>query len=599
VRTAKLRDHVGGSQSERALVPMTRLRRSLAAALTGFALIGGAVAAPAVASALPSPDSPPETPGSLTTAAVTPGTGPVSVAIVMPLTVPPTVTGLIDSETLANYTAEGGLLTRQLDAVAGTGVAIGLDPMVTASIRVLGTSAPATALSFLERLRTASNEVFLLSYADADPTLTATANGGHELLPIGFDFAIDPADFGPAATPTPTPSGTPVTDPLPTEPPDEQSDGQQPLPSTDDLLAWPATLESIAWPAEGGVGADDLATLSGLGYADVLLSGANVAPVPSALVDLGDIDGLVTDTEVTAAVRDASYAATPAAFQEAAGRLTSTLQARAVTSPGRTIIATLDRRWPFGTLRIPDVVAAIEVSGDSQLVTLGDVLAGPRGGGQLVEPDTSGDRDDLTAQLLDASIAEASFLSIAERGSVITEPRRLALLALSAAAWREDDPTWTTATDEFLTATSATLDAVQITEGSDLLLLSATSSLRMQVSNALPVAVTVYLTVRPLRPLLHVKDTLVEVTIEPDSTSTASVPVESITNGDVTVRAELHNGNGQVLGHVRFVKVILQAGWETAGTLIAGTLVVVVFGFGLVRSILRRRREAAAGPADD
>jgi hypothetical protein len=102
---------------------------------------------------------------------------------------------------------------------------------------------------------------------------------------------------------------------------------------------------------------------------------------------------------------------------------------------------------------------------------------------------------------------------------------------------------------------------------------------------------------RPLRPILNVEDPSVEVTIEPDSTSTVSVPVESITNGDVTVRAELHAANGRTVGEVRFVKVILQAGWETAGTLIAGTLVVLVFGGGLVRSILRRRREAAAGAA--
>jgi hypothetical protein len=111
----------------------------------------------------------------------------------------------------------------------------------------------------------------------------------------------------------------------------------------------------------------------------------------------------------------------------------------------------------------------------------------------------------------------------------------------------------------------------------------------------------VYLSVRPLRPILHVKDSSIQVTIEPDSTSTASVPVESIANGDVTVQAELLGGNG-TLGEVRFVKVSVQAGWETAGTLIAGTLVVLVFGGGLVRNIVRRRREAAAtasGPADD
>ena len=135
-------------------------------------------------------------------------------------------------------------------------------------------------------------------------------------------------------------------------------------------------------------------------------------------------------------------------------------------------------------------------------------------------------------------------------------------------------------------------------DGSDQLLLSDVSSLRLQVSNGLPVAVTVLLVVRPLQPLLHVEDPSVEVTIEPDSTSSASVPVESITNGEVTVRAELHAASGVAVGSPRFLKVILQAGWETLGTVIAGVLIVLIFGGGLVRSILRRRRDRTAD-ADD
>ncbi len=581
-------------------MPMKRLRRSIASALAGGALVFGSLAGAAPASGAASGDTPPDLPGSLSTAAVTPGVGPVSVAIVMPLTVPPTTTGLLDAETLTTYTAPGGLLTRQLDAVVGSRVAIGLDPMVVASIRVLGTAAPEPALAFLERLQTVSNEVFLLGYADADPAVTGGANAGDALGPLGFDFAIDPADFGPAATPAPTTGTGPtdVPDPGATDPPE---DGPPPLPTTDDLLAWEATLPSIAWPAEGTLDSAGLATLSGMGFADVLLAGSNVSQVSTALVDLGDMDGLVTDVAVTAAVRDASYAATPTAYQEAAFRLATTLQAHAANDPGRTIVATLDRRWPFGTLRVPDVLTAIDAAAESQVVTLSDVLAGPRAGAQLVEPGTeaAADRLGTTTLLAEASGDEATFLAIADEAALITQPRRLALLGLSAVAWHADETGWTTATEAFLTASRGTLDAVQIAEGSDLLLLSDISTLRMQVSNALPVAVTVYVNVRPLRPILHIEDSLVEVTIEPDSTSTATVPVESIANGDVTVRAELRGANGRTLGEVRFVKVILQAGWETAGTLVAGSLVVLVFGVGLVRVILRRRREAAAGPADD
>ncbi len=574
---------------------MTRLRPSIASALAGFAIVAGSLAAAAPASGTEAADTPPPSSGSVSTAAVTPGVGPVSVAIVMPLTVPPTVTGLLDAETLTTYTTAGGLLTRQLDAVVGSRVAIGLDPMIFASIRVLGTAAPEPAVAFLERLQAASNEVFLLAYADADPAITGAANAGKGLVPLGFDFAIDPAAFGPAATPTPTSAPGPTTVPAPgaTEEPD---DGPPPLPTTEDLLAWEQTLPSIAWPAEGTLVVDDLEALAGLGYADVLLSGTNATPVPTALVDLGAIDGLVTDEQVTAAVRDASYAATTPAYQDAAARLASTLQDRAATNPGRTIITTLDRRWPFGTLRVPDVLTLIESATTSQVVTLSEVLAGPRGGAQLVDAiGSTVDRLDVTTRLVEATRDEATFLAIADDGALITQPRRLALLGLSAPAWRDDVVDWTTATDTMLAESRATLDAVQIAEGSDLLLLSDISTLRMQVSNALPVAVTVYVNVSPLRPILHIEDSLVEVTIEPDSTSTATIPVESIANGDVTVRAELRGANGRTLGDVRFVKVILQAGWETAGTLVAGSLVVIVFGVGLVRVILRRRREAAAG----
>lgn len=584
-------------------MPMMRLGHSIASALAGWALVGGAFAMATPASGAEAGDTPPEVAGSLSTAAVTPGVGPVSVAIVMPLTVPPTTTGLLDAETLTAYTSAGGMLTRQLDAVVGSRVAIGLDPMIFASIRVLGTSAPEPAVAFLERLQTAPNEVFLLAYADADPAVTGRANAGDALVPLGFDFAIDPANFGPAATPTPTSTTagpTDVPEPSATETPD---DSPPPLPTTDDLLAWETTLPSIAWPAEGGLTAADLETLSGLGYADVLVAGSNASPVSTSLLDLGEIDALVTDDEVTAAVRDASYAATPTAYQEAAARLASTLQDRAASDPGRTIVATLDRRWPFGTLRIPDVLSAIESAAASQIVPLRDVLAGPRGGAQLV--DATGatvDRLDVTTSLTEATHDEATFLAIADEAALITQPRRLSLLGLSAAAWQDDEAGWTTATDELLASSRATLDAVQIAEGSDLLLLSDISTLRMQVSNALSVTVTVYVSVRPLRPILHIEDSLVEVTIEPDSTSTATVPVESIANGDVTVRAELRGANGRPLGEVRFVKVILQAGWETAGTLVAGSLVVLIFGVGLIRVILRRRREAAtattADPAD-
>jgi hypothetical protein len=578
---------------------MTRLRWRVTTALVAGALLAAAPASAGFA-ADPLPD-----PG-ISAAAVTPGSGPVSVAIVMPLTVPPTTTGLIGADALATYTRSGGLLDRELDAVDGTEAAIGLDPMIPASIRVLGSSAPPDALDFLARLRATTNEVFLLGYADADPALASVAGTDEELQPLGFDFTINPANFGPAVTPSPSPSATDAAATPGATPPatvDQPVDPgtPPPLPTTADLLAWPTSLPAIAWPAEGTVDDDGLAGLDSLGYDDALLSAGNVSATSSALVDLGSIDGLVADDDLTAAVRGAVYAPTETEYEAARVTLTAALRADAITSPGRTLIATLDRRWPFGTLRLSQVLESIDDDSSAQVVPLTAVLEGPRSSASLTAPaaDQDTDRADVLRAMDEANAAEATYLTIADDPSVITQPRRLSLLALSAVGWRIDAVGWAAATTDALDAAGDTLDAVQIVEGSDQLLLSDISSLRLQVSNSLPVAVTVRLQVTPLRPLLHVEDPSVEVTIEPDSTTKASVPVESITNGDVTVRAELHSTSGRSVGEPRFLKVILQAGWETAGTVIAGALVLLVFGGGLVRSIVRRRRAAAEGAESD
>jgi hypothetical protein len=561
------------------------------------ALVLAAALALATPASIALATTPPPDPG-LSTAAVTPGTGPVSVAVVVPLTVPPTTTGLLDADTLESYTAADGLLTRELDAVAGTSAAIGVDPMIVASIRVLGTSAPATATAFLTRLSGLSNETFLLQYADADPAIAALAAAEPELQPLGFDFAIDPANFGPAVTPSPTPTDAPP--PTSQTDPPADPDAPPPLPTTDDLLAFPTTLPRIAWPAEGTLTDDGLSALAAQGYTDVLIGGENAPALGTALVGFGDVDGLVIDAAVTDAVRDAAYAVTSTEYLAAVTTLAAALRAHAITSPGRTVIAALDREWPFGEFRLSQVLDELSADASAQLVPLTDVLAGPRVAGSLPETDSASDTQvGMLAQLATATRDERGFLTIAARAESITQPRRLALLGLSAVAWRGDEPAWHTAATALLAASTATTDAVQIVDGSDQLVLSDITKLRMQVSNALPVPVTVYLTLRPLRPLLHVEDPLIEVTIEPDSTNTVSVPVESITNGEVTVRAELHAASGTSVGSPRFFQVILQAGWETAGTLIAGALVVLIFGGGLVRTLLRRRHEKAAGAERD
>ena len=164
--------------------------RVLSAALAvGIGLVGIVVASPA--------------------AAVDPAT-PVHMAIAVPITVPASAGGLIAADALAEYTSPAGTLTRQLDAVISRPVALGVDPRIIVSIRILGTEAPASATAWLQRLSTVSNETFSLSYADSDLTLATQAGSPGVLQPETFDFAIDPTRFAEAAATTP-PSLLPPT----------------------------------------------------------------------------------------------------------------------------------------------------------------------------------------------------------------------------------------------------------------------------------------------------------------------------------------------------------------------------------------------------
>ncbi|MGV8851976.1 MAG: sortase, partial [Rhodoglobus sp.] len=126
----------------------------------------------------------------VTVPAITTASAATQVAIIAPLTVPTGSGGLISAELLAEYTGTSGLLTRQLDAVAGKPVAVAVDPMILASIRVLGTSAPQSARAWLQRLSLIGNEVVPLPYANSDPTLATQSGQSSMLEPISFDFAL-------------------------------------------------------------------------------------------------------------------------------------------------------------------------------------------------------------------------------------------------------------------------------------------------------------------------------------------------------------------------------------------------------------------------
>ena len=569
--------------------PVPTLRRIVLGAWAGLVALALA-AAPALGASAMAPSA---SAGGQTAAATSPA--PVSLAVLVPLTVRPTTTGLIDATTLAGYTAPLGVLTRQLDAVIGTPAVIGLDPMIIASIRVLGAAAPASATSWLERLQASGNQVFALAYADADLAALAQADALKLRNPINFDFAIDPRNFGPSTTasPSPTPSASAT-------PPPAGAGSPPPLPQdAADVLAWTYTLPNIAWPSDDTVVADDLSDLSAAGYTSVVLNSGNVSSTTSGYVDLPGIHGIVADAGITSLVRDAVYSSDPAGPNDALDRVNSALRGLAAVSPGRTVVATLDRRWPLGALNLHALFDDLAAQSSVVAVGLTNVLAGAHPAATIVNAPGDAERAAQVESAVQAVAAESQFATVATDPTAVTAPRRLALLALLAVSWLRGTDNWAGQVTTFLADSKKLVGSVQIVAGSDLVVGSGASNIPVTVSNALNVPVVVYVNVDSPSSVLQVRAQNVPLTVEPGSSNKAAIPVAALTNGQVDTTITLTSAAGVPIGNPDYVSVDLHPGWESVGTAIVIALLVLIFGGGITRNIVKRRAaRRAESPAE-
>lgn len=517
----------------------------------------------------------------------------VSLTVVTPLVTPPDTTGLLDAEELSALTAPGGQLDVQLRTALAHTVAIGLDPMIPASIRLLGTSAPQSALDWLAALESAPGDVFPLGYADADPALAVQAGLPLPLDPLGFP--IDESLFPPVTEETPAPDATPVPAPEPT------------VPTQETLLNWNYSVDGLAWPAPGSVAAGDVGALANAGYSRILLDSGQVtggsAAGPNVTIR-GDADrelaASVSDDTVSRLLRTAANAATDVDANAAITELSAHL-ALAATGRDATLIATLGRDGSASGPRLDSSLTALESLPWVAAMDLTDALALPATPASFVPLSHPDDRVITARSLLAAEQSVTAFSSVVDEPGVVTEPRRLALLALLGESWAFDQAGWAAATGTFFEEGRTIVDSVRIPEGSVINFPLEKGNLPIAVTNDLDFPVTVYVTVQPARAILDVLNDRVELKIEANSQSKASIPVQSIANGEVRTTVSLASATGVQISTPTSVDLNVQAGWETAATVVLAIVVVVMFAAGIARTALRWRKGRAApveGDAD-
>jgi hypothetical protein len=500
---------------------------------------------------------------------------PVRLCVVVPLVFPPGTAGLVPASTLAEYTSDSGILTRELNAVAGKNVAIGIDPAILASIRILGDSAPPSALAWLGRLSAVPNDTFALGYSDSDLTLGTQAGSGSVLAPMSFGFAIDATRFAVAGA---------VRLPGDTTPP------KPPLPTTESLLAWPYTISGFAWPRENTVVTTDLVTFSSGGLRASLLSSGNVAPdlTSGGRVVIGGHQAIVSDDPVSAALRAALAATSDSAWQTAMARLVG-----AISDAGpnySTLVATVDRSSGWAAGRFTQTIDALAGSTAISATRLSTALSTAAATAVLVPRPHAAPDLAAAQQLLSAESAEREFATVAADPARITGARRIALLAVLSNQARANAALWPTVAAAYLAQSARLLTSVEVVTTSGVNLFADRASLPITVSNGLDQAVTVFIVVRSDTGLLTVEDARVRLDIEPRSQAKGLVPVQAISNGIVRVTVRLESSAGLAIGVPTQAPINVQAGWETPIVVVIAALLVVLFAGGVARTIYRRRK---------
>jgi len=529
------------------------------------------------------------TPGTATIPAATAASVATDVSVIAPLTVPTGSGGLIDAETLAEYTDPLGLLTRQLDAVAGKPVVVAIDPMILASIRVLGTSAPESARSWLERLSLISNETVPLPYANSDPTLATQSGELGPLAPISFNFALDEANFAAVADPEPT------TTPEPT---DVGTSEFPTYPSTEQLLAWDYSIDGFLQPRANSVVSSDLGAWAESGFSTVTMSSTNVTQ-DSAAGSVAAIEGvtaLISDAASSAAMDEALGSTLDRDVTAAGTALSSAVIAAgaAQSAPTASVLIVIDHSLELSAARLDTALASLTASPSISLVPLTTLAATKPTTATVNDMPQSAERLADFARLTTAAQQERSYFSIADDPGALIAQRRLALLDVLGAIATDESDGWGTAVNGFLVDSNDYRTAVTVVESSNFLFLANNSFLPVSVNNNLNQAVTVFITVDPRTALLAVDEERVKVHIEANSQAKGDVPVQALSNGLVNVEISLTSSTGQAIGTSTLSEINVQAGWETPIVLAFAALIVVIFAAGFIRSIVRRRK-----PADD
>ena len=507
-------------------------------------------------------------------------------AVLVPITTEASSEGLLSLEALQALTGPDGDLTAVLDGVSSAPQAlIAVDPAIVASIRVLGSAAPASAREWLHTLEQLPNERITLQFADADVTTQFAAGLPAPLQATSFGWALNAANFAsedaPSDAPTPSPTASPTLSP---------TAGEVVLPTTAQLQQLDADFAAW-WPADGSTDAQTLAAAGD--QTAVLLSSATTGQ-SAGHVTLGGADVLSYDADVASSL---SLAAAEPDEQVRAGllaRASALVRFQAAGAGGNPLFVALDRGTDWDAAALSDALAALSEPGVTQTISAGSLRATPAVPGTLAETAADAGRVAALTGMIDDERRLTTFATVLSDPDLLLGRERARNLRLLSVAWVGDERAEQAVHDQHARVNTI-LQSVELIQPTQITQVSSGSNIPMFVRNDLPfdVSVAVITTSNDVR--LQVQERT-EVVAPANSTARVSIPVTArISNGEVRIALQLQSLGGVPIGASKHADVTIRAEWEGIGLGVFAGLVVLLLVFGTFRMI-RRRRTGAEEP---
>ena len=499
--------------------------------------------------------------------------------VIVPFLLPGSVTGMPTRGQLGDA---AGRLAPLLDAAEKHHATLAIDPRLIAAIRGLGTQAPQSAQDLLARLEASQLPQFLLQFADADPAAQAALGSDRLLEPTGLGYytALAPATSpAPEASADPTPSGaTPKPTADPTAPP-----------TLDELVAWPGG-SARAWPADGQVGASTLSLLSHNGLDSVILDSSNATVTGGAAAKLGDMQALVADADLGASVRDGLTATTEAERNvhsaEAAARLA--LLAQPTGTGGATVLA-LDRRavaddeHPEEVFELLDTLSWVSPVRETAQTT---------GTATLKAQAPDDERLKLLKDAISRETAVTDLAPLLARPESLSEYQRVRLLSLLSTSGASPAADFAKTVADYRTQDAKLLNGVTAIRNDHTQLVGSSTRVPVLLRNDLPFDAIVTVTVSPASAGISVPTrTFSKIEIPASSGRTMLVPVDSrISSGESGLIVDIAPAAGGDVSFTGTIPLTIRSVVETVALSVLGGLAALLLGFGIWRSIRRRRR---------